>query len=325
MRYYVTGATGFIGGHVVRQLLGAGHEVIALVRTPEAATELAERGVELVPGDITEPATLRGMDGADGVFHLAAWYKVGARNRDVAHAINVDGTRNVLEAARAAGVPKVVYTSSLAVYGDTGGVPVDESYRMDGPWLSVYDRTKWLAHYEVAEPMMKAGLPLVIVQPGLVHGPGDHSNVGAVFRDYLRGRLPAIPDQGGCWSLVDDIAAGHLLAMEQGPIGECYNLAGHCAKWRQTLSVAEEITGVAPPRFVLPAWLARVSSWLMKPVAAVAPLPSTYHPETLRVAAGSTYFGSDARARRELGWRPRGFREGLEVTLRAEMARLESV
>lgn len=322
MRYYVTGATGFIGGHLTRQLLAAGHQVIALVRTPEKAVDLEELGAELVQGDITAPETIRGMDGVDGVFHVAAWYKVGARHRDAAWAINVDGTRHVLEAARAAGVPKVVYTSTLAVHGDTGGVPVSEGYRMDGPWLSLYDRTKWVAHYEVAEPMAEAGLPLVIVQPGLVHGPGDHSNVRLVLRDYLQRKLPVIPEQGGCWSYVEDIARGHVLAMERGAVGESYHLAGPCLMWREALAVAQDITGIAPPKVVLPPWAARLGSWLMTPVNAVVSLPSTYHPESLRVAAGNTYFASDAKARAELDWDPRPFRDGLEITLKAEMADL---
>lgn len=323
MRYYLTGATGFIGGHITRQLLAVGHAVVALVRSPEQAVPLRELGVELVEGDITVPETLQGtMDGADGVFHAAGWYKLGARERDRAWAINVEGTRNVLEAARTASVPKVVYSSTLAVHGDTGGVPVDEGYRSEGPWLSLYDHTKWAAHYEVAEPMVADGLPLVIVQPGLVYGPGDHSNVGLVLRDYLRGRLPVIPQQGGCWSFVEDTAWGHILAMERGAVGEAYHLAGPCLMWREVFPIASQVTGIEPPGIVMPAWLARVASWLVKPINAVMALPPTYHPETLRVAAGATYFGTDGKARSELGWEPRPLREGLEVTLRAEMADL---
>jgi nucleoside-diphosphate-sugar epimerase len=323
VRYFLTGATGFIGGHVARQLLAADHQVVVLARTPEKAVALKELGAIIAEGDITEPETLREpMEGADGVFHVAAWYKVGARNRDMAHAINVDGTRNVLETARELDIPRVVYTSTLAVYGDTDGRVVDESYRMDGPWLSEYDRTKWLAHHEVAVPMMEAGLPLVIVQPGFVHGPGDHSNVASVFRDYLRMRLPVVPRQGGCWSYVEDIARGHVLAMERGEPGRSYNLAGPCMFWKEALEAAAGITGIDPPKLELPPAVARVASWLMKPVNAVVPLPTTYHPETLRVAAGSTYFASDERAREELGWDPRPFRDGLEITLHAEMAAL---
>jgi dihydroflavonol-4-reductase len=317
----MTGATGFIGGHVARQLREAGHEVVALVRTPGSAGDLAALGVEIAEGDITVPASLADpMRGADGVFHIAAWYKLGARDRTMAHTINVEGTRNVLEAARDLGIPKVVYTSTLAVYGDTGGREVDETYRMEGPWMSEYDRTKWLAHYEVAVPLMEAGLPLVIVQPGLVHGPGDHSNVATVLRDYLRGRLPVVPDQGGCWSYVEDIARGHVLAMERGEVGKAYNLAGPCMKWKEALEVAERITGVSAPRLVLPPAVARVLSWIARPINAVVPLPATYHPETLRVAAGSTYYADDRRARQELGWDPRPFPEALAITLEAERA-----
>lgn len=319
MRYFITGATGFIGGRLARRLRDAGHEVVALVRTPAAAGDLRDLGVELAPGDILEPSSLRApMRRADGVFHLAAWYAVGARDRSRARAINVDGTRNVLEAAREVGVPRVVYTSSLAVFGDTRGRVVDERYRMDGPWLSEYDRTKWLAHYEVAVPLREAGLPLVIVQPGLVFGPGDHSNVGAVLRDYLRRRLPVVPDMGGCWAHVDDTARGHVLAMERGRTGEDYIISGPPHPWKEVLAIAERITGIRPPRVVLPAAAARAASLLMRPVAAAVPVPPTYHPETLRVAAGATYYGSDARARREIGWDPRPLEAGLAETLEAE-------
>ena len=324
MRYYLTGATGFIGGHVARQLLAGGHDVIALARSPEAepALRLAELGVELVKGDITEPDTLAGtMDGADGVFHIAGWYKLGARNRDMAHAINVDGTRHVLEEAVRAAVPKVVYTSTLAVYGDTGGVPVDESYRTDGPWLSLYDRTKWVAHYEVAEPMAAQGLPLVIVLPGLVYGPGDPSNVGILLRDYLQDRLPALPKQGGCWGHVDDVARGHVLAMEKGVTGESYNLGGPCRLWEEVMPIAEEVTGRKPPP-VIPPWLTRIFSWLMRPVNVVVPLPSTYHPETLRVASGTRYYATSEKARNELDWDTRPLERGLAMTLRVEMVQL---
>ena len=324
MRYFLTGATGFIGRSLARQLREAGHDVVALVRSPERARDLEEAGVELAPGDITRPETLPdAMAACDGVFHVAGWYNVGQPDRRMAEAINVTGTRNVLEAAGEAGVERVVYTSTVAVYGDTGGREVDESYRSEGPWLSEYDRSKWLAHYEVAEPMMEQGLPLVIVQPGVVYGPNDHSRVGAVLRDYLRRRLPVIPSQGACWSFVDDMARGHIQAMDRGTIGKSYNLSGPCLRWDEVLATAEELTGIPRPRIVLPPIGARLAAWLMTPIARLTELPATYHPETLRVAAGTTYFSDDSRARRELGWDPRPLEEGLAVTLDAEMEALQ--
>jgi nucleoside-diphosphate-sugar epimerase len=179
MNYLVTGATGFIGGRVARQLLAAGHEVIALARTPSKAQELVALGVQVHAGDITDKESLRTpMTGVDGVFHIAAWYKVGTREKSQAETINVGGTRNVLQMMQELGIPKGVYTSTLTVFSDTRGQMVDESYTYTGTsFLSEYDRTKWKAHYEVALPMMQAGLPLVIVQPGLVYGPGDTSVV----------------------------------------------------------------------------------------------------------------------------------------------------
>ncbi|MBV8172635.1 MAG: NAD-dependent epimerase/dehydratase family protein, partial [Candidatus Eremiobacteraeota bacterium] len=195
MRYFVTGATGFVGGAVARQLVQAGHAVIALARDPSRARHLTKLGVTIASGDVTDAASLRApMTGVDGVFHIAGWYKIGERDRSPGAAINIEGTRNVLTVMKQLEIPKGVYTSTLAVNGDTHGALVDESYRTTGgPWLSEYDRTKWVAHHEVAEPMMRGGLPLVIVMPGAVYGPNDPSALGDMLRMYLKRRLPLTP------------------------------------------------------------------------------------------------------------------------------------
>src|SRR5262249_55628810 len=141
-----------------------------------------------------------------------------------------------------------VYTSTLAINSDTHGALVDESYRYYGPWLSVYDRTKWIAHYQIAEPMMRAGLPLTIVQPGAVYGPGDNSPQGQLFRQYLRRRFPMVPSGTAlCWGHVEDTARGHLLAMQRGEVGESYIIAGPPASVMDVLHLAERITGVSSP------------------------------------------------------------------------------
>ncbi|MGQ0570732.1 MAG: NAD-dependent epimerase/dehydratase family protein, partial [Armatimonadota bacterium] len=167
---------------MARQLIAAGHQVVALVRSRGKAADLAAAGIALSEGDVTDRQSLREpMTGADGVFHIAGWFKVGAREGRAGELINVEGTRNVLSLMKELGVPKGIYTSTIAVFSDTGGRIVDETYRHNGPWLSEYDRTKWMAHYEVAEPMIADGLPLVIVQPGATYGPGDTS----AYRDAI--------------------------------------------------------------------------------------------------------------------------------------------
>lgn len=327
MRYFMTGATGFIGGTIARQLIEAGHEVVALVRTPTKAQALAALGATLVEGDITDRDSLREpMRGVDGVFHVAAWYELGIEDKSRMERINVEGTRNVLETMREVGVPKGVYTSTLAVFSDTNGRVVDESYRADPAdgWLSEYDRTKWAAHYEVALPMIEEGLPLVIVMPGLVYGPGDQSTAGETLRLYLQGRLPMLV-QGAAftWGHVEDVARGHILAMEQGERGDSYIIAGPVHTFVEAIEIAEKITGRPAPRLRLPRSAVRATARLMEWVGSVVDLPPLYRAETLR-SSSATYMGSNAKARRELGYAPRPLEEGLRTTLAYEMERLGS-
>lgn len=324
MKYFVTGATGFIGGRVARQLVAAGHEVIALVRSKAQAQELASLGIRLAEGDIVDKESLRvPMTGVDGVYHLAAWYKVGARDKSAAERINVEGTRNVLELMRELQVPKGVYTSTLAVFSDTGGRVVDEGYYFSGEHLSEYDRTKWRAHYEVALPMMKAGLPLVIVQPGVNYGPSDTSAIGDALRQYLRGKLPMVPDKTAyCWAHVEDTARGHLQAMEKGRSGESYIIAGPVHTLAEALLIGESITGIKAPRMKASPGMLRAMSAMMSIVEKIVLLPEQYSSETLRVSAGATYLGSSAKSERELGFTARPLPEGLRETLLYEMESL---
>jgi nucleoside-diphosphate-sugar epimerase len=196
MRYAITGATGFVGGALARLLRDEGHEVRALVRDPARAGSLTALGVDLVPGDLDDAAALDTLcTGVDGLFHVAGWYKLGERDPFVGERVNVDGTRNVLAAAQRSGVPKVVYTSTLAVNSDTHGQVYDETYRHTGPFTSHYDLTKARAH-QVAEQFAAEGLPVVIVQPGVVYGPGDTAQTGAFIEQVVRGKRPQVPAGG---------------------------------------------------------------------------------------------------------------------------------
>ncbi|MBI5294485.1 MAG: NAD-dependent epimerase/dehydratase family protein [Chloroflexi bacterium] len=319
MKYFITGATGFIGGRLARQLREAGHDVVAVVRKPAKAQDLAQLGVTLYQGDVTEKESMRKpMTGVDGVFHVAGWYKVGVRDKSQAYAINVDGTRNVLELMKELKIPKGVYTSTLAVNSDTHGVEADENYHFTGKHISVYDQTKAEAH-DVAVKMIKAGLPLVIVQPGLVYGPGDTSSVRTSFIQYLTKKLPVMPKQTAfSWAHVDDIAHAHWLAMEKGKAGENYNICGPTYTFVDALKVANEITGVRLP-IAVPAGMIRAMSAMMYLFDKFTPVPESYTGEGLRIIAGVTYIGSNKKAKAELGYNPRPLKEGLTETLKHEM------
>jgi nucleoside-diphosphate-sugar epimerase len=320
MKYFLTGATGFVGGRVARQLAAAGHTVTALVRDPAKAPDLAALGVALVKGDVTDKESLRApMTGADGVFHIAGWYKIGARDKRPGEAINIQGTQNVLEVMRDLGLPKGVYTSTLAVNSDTGGRRVDEAYHFSGArHLSEYDRTKAAAH-EIAEAFIARGLPLLIVQPGLVYGPGDTSSVRTLLLQYLRRQLPVVPQRTAfCWAHVDDIARGHILAMEKGQAGQNYFICGPAHTTVEALQIAQQLTGIPAPRAAAPG-LFRALSAVMSVVEQVVPVPESYTAEGLRIIAGVTYLGDNAKARRELGWEPRPLAEGLRETLEHEL------
>jgi nucleoside-diphosphate-sugar epimerase len=322
-KYFVTGATGFIGGEIVKQLVGRGHKVVALVRSPEKAAVLKALGVEIHTGDITDRETLRTpMTGVDGVFHAAAWYKVGA-NADTADLINVDGTRNVLKTMGALEIPRGVYTSSLAVFSDTKGAVPDETYRYDGPHLSNYDRTKWIAHYRVALPKIEAGLPLIIVMPGLVYGPGDTSGMHTALVDLLRGRLPMTPARTAfCWAHVEDTARAHILAMEKGTPGESYIVAGPRHTFEAAFDLAASIAKVRPPFFHPGPHAMRAFAAITSLAERVITLPPALTPEALRVLAGTTYFGSSEKAATQLGFAPRPLAEGLAQTLEHELRTL---
>jgi dihydroflavonol-4-reductase len=316
MLYALTGATGFVGGALARRLAEAGHGLRCLVRHPDRSAVLSELGADLVPGDVGDAASLDDLcAGVDGLFHVAGWYRVGSRASEEAWRVNVSGTRSVLAAAARAAVPRIVYTSTLAVNSDTGGRLVDEGYRFSGRHLSVYDETKARAH-DIAVAMAREGLPVVIVQPGLVYGPGDTSQTGGLVDAVVAGHRPLVPTGGGvCWGYVDDIARGHVLAMESGRAAESYMLAGPPAPLAEGLRIAAGVAATKGP-LTMPTGVVRATAALAAVVEKVVRLPSGYAAETLR-AATATYFGDPAKAGAELGWGCRSLDAGMALTVAA--------
>ena len=322
MKVFVTGGTGFIGGAVVRQLRGRGDEVVCLIRNPAKATAVVELGCETVAGDLGDVEAIRkGMEGCDAVIHAAAIYEVGipVSQREAMRDANVGGTERVLGAARDAKIPKVVYVSTVGVFGDTGGRVVDETYEHPAKdFTSCYEETKWEAH-QVAKRLIAEGLPCVIVQPGGVYGPGDTSSIGELLNQFLSGKMPLMPfpELGICLSHVEDIAAGILLGLDKGKPGEAYVISGPATTVREAIGVVADVTGKKAPKRAIPVPL-------MKAMIPIGPLVGKLmsQPPNLRElissADGVTFWASYDKAKRELGYEPRGLEEGLRATLEAE-------
>ncbi|MFO7932491.1 MAG: NAD-dependent epimerase/dehydratase family protein [Bacteroidales bacterium] len=324
MKYFLTGGTGFIGGVIARKLREQDHEVIAIARRPEKADELRSLGVEVVKGDVTEKESMRSaMQGCDGVYHVAGWYKVGAKDKSPGMKVNVEGTRNVLELMKELEIPKGVYTSTLAINSDTRGKIVDESYLFTGNHISEYDRTKAGAHH-IAEEFIRNGLPLIIVMPGMVYGPNGTSVSDKSFRQYLKKKLPVIPKKAAySWAHVDDIAEAHLLAMEKACPGSTYIISGPSHTLTEAFDFAHEITGIRKPLKVPPVML-KTTAFFTGILNHIFAIPDMYMPETLKSSAGVTYLGDNTKARKELGYETRPLKKGLRETLLYEMEQMKS-
>ena len=319
MKAFVTGGTGFIGGYVVRKLRERGDEVVALVRSPDKAGEINELGCETVAGDLSDQDKLRvAMTGCDAVFHIAAVYKVGVPKRDcpAMHEANVAGTERVLDAAIEAGVPKIVYVSTVGYFGNTNGDVVDETYKREpGNWLSCYDETKYLAH-EVAKDRIQQGAPIVIAQPGGVYGPGDTSELNQFAMQAATGKLKFLTFPGVGFNLgyVADIADGIILAHDKGRVGESYVFGGEISTLGDVIKKAAAINGNKPPKITMPALMVKASIPIAPVVTKMMGLPPNLS-ELIKTSDGVTYWATDAKARNELGYSPRNLDEGLKETL----------
>jgi dihydroflavonol-4-reductase len=323
VRVFVTGGTGFIGGVIVRQLRDRGDEVVCLVRSPEKGKAVAALGCELAAGDLSDEAAIRaGMEGCDAVIHAAAIYEVGvpAKERPAMWEANVAGTERVMEAALAVKVPRVVYVSTVGVFGNTDKKVVDETYEHpERSFTSYYEETKLEAHKIVKRMIAERDLPAIIVQPGGVYGPGDTSQVADLLQEFFAGKLPLLPfpELGICMSHVEDIAGGVLLALDKGKLGEIYVISGPATTMRGAIEAVASVSGRKAPKHNLP-------TPLMKALIPIGPLVGKMmgQPPNLRelISSGDgvTFWASYEKAERELGYSPRGLEEGMRQTLAAD-------
>jgi dihydroflavonol-4-reductase len=319
MKALVTGATGFVGAAVARALRREGWEVRVLVRGGSDRSNLQPLVVEAVEGDLADSNSLeRALEGCAGLFHVAADYRLGARDPTPLYRTNVDGTRNILNAARTARVPRIVYTSSVA----TIGIPADGSPGEERTPVGLehmighYKRSKYLAE-EVARDAARAGMSVVIVNPSTPVGPGDikPTPTGQLVLDAACGRMPAYVDTGLNIVHVDDVAAGHLLAFERGRSGERYILGGEDMTLQTILAQIARLVGRTPPRVRLPYAAVLPVAYLAEAFARISGRSGRVTLEGVRMSRKRMFFSS-GKAVSELGYRWRPPLEAFEDAVR---------
>jgi dihydroflavonol-4-reductase len=311
----VTGASGFIGSAIVRAFGGAGYPVRAVVRRSSPRTNLTDSGCEVVEGDVRDRSAMAAaLAGVRYLVHAAADYRLWAPSGDDLLRVNVEGTRIVMEEALRAGVERVVYTSSVATLAlRSDGAPADETRLLGVEHaIGAYKRSKILAERVVQDLVETSGLPAVIVNPSAPIGPRDikPTPTGRVIVQAASGRMPGFVDTGLNLAHVDDIAAGHLAALERGRIGERYILGGENVLLRQMLADIAQNTGRRPPRLKLPLTLMFPLAWGSETMARLTGTVPFITRDALQMARHRMFFTHE-KARLELGYDPRPYQQGL--------------
>ncbi len=311
----LTGATGFVGSAVARALLAAGYRVRALVRRGSDRRNLAGLEIAPVEGDLADPASLApAVAGCRYLVHVAADYRIWVPDPAAMLRANVAGTEALLRAALAAGVERIVHCSSVAALGLTGtDMPADETTPVsEAAIVGVYKLSKYRAEQVVLRMVRDDGLPAVIVNPAAPVGPRDikPTPTGRMIADAAAGRMPAYVDTGLCVVHVDDVAAGHVLALQKGRIGERYILGGENLSLRDLLVLVAAAAGRPAPRLRLPRellWPVALGFEAAARLGGIEPLVTRDH---LRMARKKMFFSS-AKAARELGFAPRPAQEAV--------------
>jgi len=315
----VSGATGFVGSHVARQLVARGERVRVLVRRTSNLRAIEGLNIELAYGDLRDLASLyRAMEGVRRVYHVAADYRFGVRRAAEIYESNVIGTRHLLEAARRAAVDRFVYTSTVATIAvpREGKLPDEETFAGLEEMIGHYKRSKLLAELEAFRAAAE-GLPVVIVNPTAPVGPGDWkpTPTGRMIVDFLNGRMPGYVDTGLNLVAVEDVAAGHLLAAGRGRVGQRYILGGRNLTLKEILEMLGAITGRRAPRLRFPHALALAAGYADAVISRVLRREPQIPLEGVRMARHKM-FVDGSKAQRELGFVPGPVGLGLERAVR---------
>lgn len=316
----VTGGTGFVGSALVRQLLERGEEVRALVRKGSDLRNLEGLEVELVYGDLRDREALRqALKGCQRLYHVAASYRLWSPNPKELYEVNVEGTRNILEAAGEEGLERIVYTSTVGVLGipKEGGPGTEETPVTFKDMAGHYKQSKFLAE-EVARGMARKGLPVIIVNPSTPVGPRDvkPTPTGQILVDFLNGRMFGYIDTGLNLIDVDDVAKGHILAAEKGKVGERYILGHRNLTLKEIFEILGRITGLVPPRLRLPHGLVLPLAYLSQGASRwITKRPPLIPLEGVKMAKRFMFFDS-SKAVKELGLPQSPIEKALERAVR---------
>jgi len=301
MKALITGGTGFLGANLAADLLQQGWDVRILRRTTSRLDAVQDLNVKHASGDVTDfDALLAAMQDIEIVFNVAAVSSYWRNTAALIYKVNVDGARNVFEAAARSGVRRVVHTSSAAAVGFISGRSATEADRFNqSPKRFPYGHSKWLAE-EIARERAQAGQDIVMVNPTGIIGARDINWIsGSILREAKRGHIPVLPQGGVNFVAVQDVVAGHIAAAAQGRSGERYILGGENLTNRQTTEIACEIVGVKPPRFTQPRWTIPIAALALDGVAALIGPKLPFSGEQMRLTAQYLYFDS-SKAQREL-------------------------
>jgi dihydroflavonol-4-reductase len=316
MKVLVTGANGFTGSHLVKALEQRGDAVVALVRKTSDLSRLDQTSVQLVYGDICDrPSVQVAMAGVDRVFHTAAYVELGLVDGDRMARINVEGTRNVLETAQAAGVEKMVYCSTIGIYGDTQGRVIDETFvRQQQNFSSAYDSTKYAAQ-QLVNQFAAAGLPVVSVMPSGIFG-ADDPHFGPVMATFRKGRLKVWAGGDRITGIVhvDDLVSAMLLAADKAPPGSHYIISAGDLSTRAMFEFLSQETGVPAPREI-PQPIVRFVGNILDPIGRILSWQPPISRERVHYIYDRCVRVTGDKAKRELGWNPRSVEETLRQSL----------
>jgi nucleoside-diphosphate-sugar epimerase len=321
MNIFITGATGYVGNNLAIRLASEGHCIHALCRSSNKKNLLDHSNIKIFEGDITDVASIeRAMQGCEQVYHLAAFARVWSKDPTVFYKLNVEGTRNVLDAAKKFGIKNIVFTSTGGVLGPSHGKPVKEDDERFGNVFNEYEDTKTQAELLCKEYCNKYNIRIVIVNPPRIYGPGIESESNAVtklVKLYVKGKWKIMPGDGkrtGSYVHVDDVVNGHILAMEKGRAGERYILSGENASYKEFFDVLAKVNGKKFTLYKFPVPLMMIAGYSIMGYSKLTGKPPLLTPQWIK-----KYFYdwslSCEKAQRELGYTYRSLEEGLRQTV----------